>query len=58
MCRLRHIAALPLRAPPHLPFTAGDPTETAFSLKSKNPAGGNPKNAKAFLAGRIPALPE
>jgi len=54
MCRLRHIAALPLRATPPLPFTAGAPTETAFSLEKKS-AGEISKMQRLFLAGRSTA---
>jgi len=59
MCRLRHIAALPLRATPPLPFTAGNPTETAFSTKKeKNRRGKFQKNMqRLFLAGRSAGLP-
>jgi len=50
MCRLRHIAALPLRATPPLPFTAGAPTETAFSLE-KNRRGKSQKCKGFFWRG-------
>ena len=42
---------MPLRATPPLPFTADDPTETAFSTKKEKSGGGNLKNAKAFSGG-------